>query len=993
MEGSGGLAPNQTSILALNPPRTSKAQRQWWACAMPEQESSVKRTSLGSTVLRHLNDGSRGVPPVRPLEGSSTSAARTEAAHKGKQGNKPALAPPTTTSLNKPRRSGKQSPTLKFVENDAGCLELLSDSDSPDATTKAHPLRPQNLPRTVSNAEASSSSSSLLSTAAASNRPPKRKVSGTLDTFLASQPKRTDSRSSPKRTKFRVNGVGSKTETAGRVPLTPKDKCNGVIDLTGDDSDQDDAHAALIQAPVASVATTSKPGYGSPLMPPNIGKGKGRADPAPCRDVAGTTQALLKAETKTRVDKGKGREIAAPPTAVPVIPSTKAQVQNSGPRSVADRLHTLPQQSQRTGDLIAAPKRTIQPLDSPPSTIALAQVSTPQVNHARPALQTHASNKAVLKAARSGSNSDQVFDATSAPYRLSMRQPGLKSPAERTWLDSLRAPAVAWPSNSSALNKSSSSALKPKVTTTAQPSTTPKHVSREQSFQDELVNLLNTSNAAGPSRLRQTARKTAVSYRSLSSSHSSSNDSLSPPPAAPVHDRADPLARFLIRQKNAAYSWRSVSPDEVTPSTSSASALKPETNTPGQLARPTARKSNRGLPSRGHRQGGKGAQNSSADESAEESSTSPISHRRASSRPSNDSGSTGRQTARKGGKRQQAQLPRAPVRPLTVTSSLQHVGSSTTPHGVTRAQFEANIRKSTPEDEAAPPIEIVNNVDDEPCPPTAGFVYSNELRHHPDVPPPMKRSLVSCDCEPRCDPKRPCSCLLRHHDFLDVLEDAQDFVYDGKGRVKRWDLPIFECNDKCGCDDTCRNRVVQNGRQCEVSIGKTPDKGWGIFAGARKIVKGTFLGIYAGEIITEAIAEQRGLKYDQTGSTYLYDLDFFHMRPRPGERAAKDWVAPFVVDAGETGNFTRYFNHSCAPNAAALPCYINEGNIDKPTIAFFAATDIEPFYEICFSYFGTIYDDDDEESSSAQQSGPMSNKGKNMPCLCGASNCRGKVFA
>jgi [histone H3]-lysine9 N-trimethyltransferase SUV39H len=75
-------------------------------------------------------------------------------------------------------------------------------------------------------------------------------------------------------------------------------------------------------------------------------------------------------------------------------------------------------------------------------------------------------------------------------------------------------------------------------------------------------------------------------------------------------------------------------------------------------------------------------------------------------------------------------------------------------------------------------------------------------------------------------------------------------------------------------------QVVQHGRKCIVNIVKTKDKGWGmprvleivanslltlsftclgVFAGPKRIPAGTFVGIYAGELLTEAVGQERGL--------------------------------------------------------------------------------------------------------------------------------------
>lgn len=79
---------------------------------------------------------------------------------------------------------------------------------------------------------------------------------------------------------------------------------------------------------------------------------------------------------------------------------------------------------------------------------------------------------------------------------------------------------------------------------------------------------------------------------------------------------------------------------------------------------------------------------------------------------------------------------------------------------------------------------------------------------------------------------------------------------------------IFECNDVCGCNKlSCRNRVVQQGSRCALQITEsTPKtKGWGVVA-LSKIVKGTFVAEYIGEILSDAEADRR------TDDSYFFDL-------------------------------------------------------------------------------------------------------------------------
>lgn len=308
--------------------------------------------------------------------------------------------------------------------------------------------------------------------------------------------------------------------------------------------------------------------------------------------------------------------------------------------------------------------------------------------------------------------------------------------------------------------------------------------------------------------------------------------------------------------------------------------------------------------------------------------------------------------------------------------------------------FEAVIIENTFEDEPnAPHISIINDVDgDQEVTPAWEFHYSNRIWHSDDVPPPDLVNLRGCDCEGHCDPKSlTCSCLKRQKEYSD---DIPGFIYDEKGRLKRQGYPIFECNDLCGCLDDCRNRVIQRGRQYTVNIRKTTNKGWGIFAGRQKIPKGSFIGIYAGELLTERETEERGKIYNKVGKTYLFELDFYYLRKSAGDGAHgaqddEEWQAKYVMDAYHAGNFTRFLNHSCDPNCAPNACYINEGNIDKPLVALFTRRDVLPWEELCFSYSGYESDDENEESENVRANNGDAVYAK---CLCGAKRCTGFMF-
>ncbi|KAG1739455.1 uncharacterized protein EDB91DRAFT_1053752 [Suillus paluster] len=300
--------------------------------------------------------------------------------------------------------------------------------------------------------------------------------------------------------------------------------------------------------------------------------------------------------------------------------------------------------------------------------------------------------------------------------------------------------------------------------------------------------------------------------------------------------------------------------------------------------------------------------------------------------------------------------------------------------------FEAMIDEAMDNELEAPPISVVNDVTDEGAPPWE-FVYTNEMWYGQGVPPPDMKNLKSCSCVGRCDPKsKTCGCVKQqHHHLKPYIADGTipkswngaPFVYDSKGCLQWSGMPIFECNDFCGCDDDCPNRVVQRGRRYAVNIKRTEHKGWGIFNAQKRIPKGSFMGIYAGELLTIDEADRRGALYNKFGRTYLFDIDFHHL----GEEDPT-----YAVDAYHAGN-----NHSCNPNCEIVACYINEGSIEKPLLTVFTKREVEPFEELSFSYMGTI--DDDTVRYSLPVNAKANNDAVYAQCHCGSTNCLGVLFS
>ncbi|KZP30046.1 SET domain-containing protein [Athelia psychrophila] len=306
--------------------------------------------------------------------------------------------------------------------------------------------------------------------------------------------------------------------------------------------------------------------------------------------------------------------------------------------------------------------------------------------------------------------------------------------------------------------------------------------------------------------------------------------------------------------------------------------------------------------------------------------------------------------------------------------------------------FEASIREiSAIDDPGAPPISIINPIedDDEATPPWE-FSYTNSIWHGEDVPAPDLKSLKGCNCHGVCNPKsKSCACVKKQSEWYEDENRQPGFAYHTsksmQGRLQQpgRQYPIFECNDFCGCDDACGNRVVQHGRKCEVNIVKTKQKGWGVFAGPKRIPAGSFIGKYTGELLGDPVSEERGRKYNVFGRTYLFDVDGYQIGKTLG-MAEGEYDAAYTIDAYHAGNAIPQ-NHSCEPNCMILCCYINEGDIERPLLTIFSMVDIEPNEELSFSYSGAP--DDTEVEAAVRITSAVYAK-----CCCGAPSCKGIMF-
>ncbi|KAI9218999.1 SET domain-containing 1Bb [Blastocladiella britannica] len=140
-------------------------------------------------------------------------------------------------------------------------------------------------------------------------------------------------------------------------------------------------------------------------------------------------------------------------------------------------------------------------------------------------------------------------------------------------------------------------------------------------------------------------------------------------------------------------------------------------------------------------------------------------------------------------------------------------------------------------------------------------------------------------------------------------------------------------------------------RAKRVKIAKSGIHAWGIFA-LENIDKDEFIIEYVGERIRQKVADRREALYNSeglNGASYLFRLD-----------------DEMILDATKCGNYARFINHCCEPNAEAVIISVD----GQKKIGIYAGRPIAMGQEITYDYKFDFEDD-------------------KILCLCGAQHCRG----
>ncbi|KAG0273812.1 hypothetical protein BGZ95_010367 [Linnemannia exigua] len=277
-----------------------------------------------------------------------------------------------------------------------------------------------------------------------------------------------------------------------------------------------------------------------------------------------------------------------------------------------------------------------------------------------------------------------------------------------------------------------------------------------------------------------------------------------------------------------------------------------------------------------------------------------------------------------------------------------------------------------------PRIVVENTVDSAGRP--RSFKYINDSVYGDGVQPPNPDFIDSCSCGPgQCGSEDACSCMRE----AVLVNESGGLPYEEDGRVtEQANKLLWECNSKCGCGPGCTWNYSQRPRQLALRIKRFEGKGWGVVLDQHvPVPPRTFISRYVGEIITSEEAEHRGSLQANTGTTYLFDLDYNHEKQ-----------ATYSIDACKLGNETHFINHSCDPNLSVymLKSGGNGGDDNLMTLSFWSNRWIRHGDELTFDYNGKFVPHwhKDYNGDGSQSQGTVHPGEGTTPCHCGALNCR-----
>ncbi|XP_057440494.1 histone-lysine N-methyltransferase, H3 lysine-9 specific SUVH5-like [Lotus japonicus] len=233
---------------------------------------------------------------------------------------------------------------------------------------------------------------------------------------------------------------------------------------------------------------------------------------------------------------------------------------------------------------------------------------------------------------------------------------------------------------------------------------------------------------------------------------------------------------------------------------------------------------------------------------------------------------------------------------------------------------------------------------------------------------------VGCGCVRGCSNLNKCSCAKRN---------GGKFSFNKNKAIVSTKTLIYECGPHCKCLPSCCNRVSQSGIQFRFEVFKTKDKGWGVRS-RDMIPKRSFICEYTGMLINFEEAEKRA-----ENDEYLFDLWNYSHDTTKNKRSKKRKSSSangfdsrgFTIDAARVGNFARFINHSCSPNLIAQKVLYDHSDKRIPHMVLFAMENIPPMTELTYNYNYKVNQVEDSDGNIRKK-----------VCLCGAMECRGRMY-
>ncbi|ETI19741.1 hypothetical protein G647_08754 [Cladophialophora carrionii CBS 160.54] len=294
-----------------------------------------------------------------------------------------------------------------------------------------------------------------------------------------------------------------------------------------------------------------------------------------------------------------------------------------------------------------------------------------------------------------------------------------------------------------------------------------------------------------------------------------------------------------------------------------------------------------------------------------------------------------------------------------------------------------DILTSRFDEQVWPPLTFFNDVDDKRL--HGKFQFINRYILGEKVRPAPASTNRGCECTD-CSLSS-CICFTENRTYSrrpDGIVVLSDECIEREMEPQGPHYEITECNEVCSCGPDCLNRVVSKGRTVPLEIFQTQKCGFGVRS-SQAIVKGQFIELYLGEVLTEAELARREEAENDDDPAYIYSLDWFS--PLSNNTT-------YHVDGKYFGSAMRFVNHSCKPNARCFTVQTHKEDRKLYYLAFFAIRDIPAGTEIRIDYHGAGA----SEMPSQEEVDPQSLAAYGQysddltKCQCGEKKCRGILW-